>query len=163
MKRLWSPWRMSYIQDIHKELDCVFCLREDVSNDEENHIIYRGKFSYVILNRYPYTSGHLMVVPYKHKTSLDSFTDETRSELVELVSQCIQILREVYCAQGFNVGANIGSAAGAGIPKHFHFHVVPRWDGDTNFMSSIGETRVVPEALDDTYHRIKEAWNDLDM
>ena len=163
MKQLWSPWRMSYIQDMDKKQDCVFCLNLENSDSEENLVVYRGELVYIILNRYPYTSGHLMVVPYKHKADLDSLSPETRNEMMELVSYCIKILRENYSAQGFNLGANIGSAAGAGIPKHFHFHIVPRWGGDTNFMSSIGETRVVPEAIEESYSRIKEAWENLNQ
>jgi len=146
-----------------KKQNCVFCLDLDNSDSEENLVVYRGEHVYVILNRYPYTSGHLMVVPYKHKPDLDAFSSETRNEMMELVSDCIQILRVDYSAQGFNLGANIGSAAGAGIPKHFHFHIVPRWGGDTNFMSAIGETRVVPEALEDSYSRIKKAWEKLHL
>lgn len=158
MKQLWSPWRMSYIEDPNKKFTCVFCLEENNQDDEKNLVVYRGLNVYVILNRFPYTNGHLMVVPYQHQTSLDTFPQETLTEMIGLISRCIRVLREDYSAQGFNVGANIGSAAGAGIPDHFHFHVVPRWGGDTNFMTAIGETRVVPEALEDTYLRIKEAW-----
>lgn len=158
MNHLWSPWRMSYIQETEKENGCVFCQVQKSPDNFENLIVHRGTHTYVILNRYPYTSGHLMVVPLKHKPDLDNFSPETRAEMMELVTQCIHILRKDYHAQGFNLGANLGSAAGAGIPKHFHFHIVPRWNGDTNFMSAIGETRVVPEALEDTYQRVREAW-----
>ena len=158
MNHLWSPWRMSYIQELKNEQGCVFCHAFKEVDEIEDLVVYSGTSAYVILNRYPYTSGHLMVVPYKHEQDLDAFSPETRAEMMEMVSRCIQILRKDYAAQGFNVGANIGSAAGAGIPKHFHFHIVPRWGGDTNFMSAIGETRVVPEALEDTLKRVKQAW-----
>jgi ATP adenylyltransferase len=150
---------MSYIQDLKKENGCVFCQVLDSPDGLENLVVYRGERAYVILNRYPYTSGHLMVVPFKHKPDLDAYSPETRAEMMELVARCIQVLRGDYNAQGFNVGANIGSAAGAGIPSHFHFHIVPRWGGDTNFMSAIGETRVVPESLEDTYRRVRDAWD----
>lgn len=152
---------MSYINELKADKGCVFCNALDSVDGMSNLIIHRGVFAYVILNRYPYTSGHLMVVPLEHKSNLEDLSPQTRLEIIELVSNCLNILRVNYKAQGFNVGANIGSAAGAGIPKHFHFHVVPRWDGDTNFMSAVGETRVVPESLDDTYRRVRKAWDKL--
>lgn len=161
MNHLWSPWRMPYIQKQKTNDRCVFCLVQDSPDGVENLVVHRGKTAYIILNRYPYTSGHLMVVPIGHKSNLDELTPETRAEIMEFISRCIRILRVTYRAQGFNVGANIGSAAGAGIPKHFHFHIVPRWEGDTNFMSAIGETRVVPEDMMETYRRVKEAWNQI--
>ena len=161
MNHLWSPWRMSYINDLKTENVCVFCHVLQEADSLDNLIIHRGETAYVILNRYPYTSGHLMVVPFEHKPNLEDLNQHTRFEIVEMVTDCIHVLKVHYRAQGFNVGANIGSAAGAGIPKHFHFHIVPRWDGDTNFISAIGETRVVPEALGDTYQRICEAWENL--
>lgn len=161
MNHLWSPWRMSYINELKTENGCVFCHAQKAVDGVENLIIHRGDFAFVILNRYPYTSGHLMVVPSEHKSNLEDLSHQARIEIIELVAHCLNILKVHYKAQGFNVGANIGSAAGAGIPKHFHFHVVPRWDGDTNFMSAIGETRVVPEALMVTYRRVREAWDKL--
>ena len=161
MNHLWSPWRMSYINDLKTERTCVFCHVLDRSDGYENLIVHRGDRAYVILNRYPYTSGHVMVVPFEHKPNLEDLPSQTRTEIIELVTHCLHILKIHYRAQGFNVGANIGSAAGAGIPKHFHFHVVPRWDGDTNFLSAIGETRVVPEALEDSYSRLRTAWEEL--
>jgi len=161
MNHLWSPWRMSYIQDPKTNSGCVFCQAQDSPDGLNNLIVHRGSHAYVIMNRYPYTSGHLMVVPYKHKPELDDFSAETRAEMMELTARCIQILRGSYQAEGFNVGANIGSAAGAGIPKHFHFHIVPRWEGDTNFMSAIGDTRVVPEDLGETYHKVRKAWEQI--
>ena len=162
MNHLWSPWRMSYIQDHQTENGCVFCHAQSIEDGLENQIVHRGVNAYVILNRYPYTSGHLMVLPFEHQPNLDDLSLETRNEIMELVSTGMQVLREVYGAQGFNLGANLGVAAGAGIPKHFHFHIVPRWEGDTNFMTSIGETRVVPEALEKTYQRIVSAWKRID-
>ena len=158
MKHLWSPWRMSYILDHKNEDGCVFCSAPGLSDGEENLIVDRGKHVYVILNRYPYTSGHLMVVPFEHCASLDEFSSEVRAEMMEYISNCVQLLTTEYQAQGFNVGANLGGAAGAGIPQHLHFHIVPRWQGDTNFMSAVGETRVVPEALDKSFQRIYKAW-----
>jgi ATP adenylyltransferase len=161
MKHLWSPWRMSYILNNKNEDGCVFCQASEQTDSLENLIIHRGKFSYVILNRYPYTSGHLMVVPFGHCATLEGLDHETRTEMMDLISRCVEILTMEYQAQGFNVGANLGGAAGAGIPQHVHFHVVPRWQGDTNYMSAIGDTRVVPEALEESYQRIFSAWRKL--
>lgn len=161
MNHLWSPWRMSYILDNKNKEGCVFCLALDNTDGFENLIIHRGQLSYVILNRYPYTSGHLMVVPFEHCATLQDLASDIHAEMMDLVSRCVEVLTIAYQAQGFNVGANLGSAAGAGIPQHVHFHIVPRWDGDTNYMSAIGGIRVVPEALDETYQRITNAWENL--
>ena len=161
MNYLWSPWRMSYILDNKNDEGCVFCQVLEVADGRENLIIYRGQLTYVILNRYPYTSGHLMVVPMTHSDTLEGISAETRYEMMELISCCVKVLTNEYQANGFNIGANLGGVAGAGIPQHVHFHVVPRWQGDTNYMSTIGGTRVVPEALEDTYERISSAWKKL--
>ncbi|NQU29044.1 MAG: HIT domain-containing protein [Anaerolineae bacterium] len=158
MKYLWSPWRMKYIQAHKNEEGCVFCTIQKMPDNKENLIVVRGELSYVVMNRYPYTSGHILVIPYIHKPNLEVLNADTRAEMMELVTQSMRVLRSIYRPQGFNMGANIGEAAGAGIAPHVHLHVVPRWSGDTNFMSSLGETRVLPEALEETYQRIKEAW-----
>lgn len=158
MKYIWSPWRMSYIEKHKEESGCVFCIAQSIADGEQNLILFRGQRAFVILNRYPYTSGHLMVVPFQHEASLEGLDAETRAELLELANRITQMLGREYHAQGFNVGINIGEAAGAGITEHIHLHVVPRWTGDTNFMSSLGETRVLPETLEDTYQRMKKAW-----
>ena len=149
---------MSYIQKHKEEQGCVFCAALDMNDGPGNLILYRGQESFVILNRYPYTSGHLMVVPYKHDASLEGLEAGTRSELMELAARMMTLLGKEYNAQGFNMGINVGEAAGAGIIEHVHLHVVPRWTGDTNFMSSLGETRVLPETLEETYQRLKKAW-----
>ena len=161
MNHLWSPWRMSYILDHKNKEGCVFCHALEETDGCENLVVHRGQFSYVILNRYPYTSGHLMVVPFEHCAILEGLSPETRTEMMELISRCVQILTTAYQAQGFNLGANLGGAAGAGIPQHVHFHIVPRWQGDTNYMSAIGNTRVVPESLDETYQRVSSAWENF--
>ena len=157
MKHLWSPWRMSYIES-HKQDGCVFCQALEQEDGPENLIVTRGKTSFVILNRYPYTSGHIMVLPYVHAPTLDELKAETRAEMIELVSKGTQVLQSIYKPEGFNVGINIGEAAGAGIEEHIHMHIVPRWMGDTNFMSAVGETRMLPEDIKDTYNRVKAAW-----
>jgi ATP adenylyltransferase len=152
---------MSYILENKNEEGCVFCQVLEGADGCENLIVYRGGTVYVILNRYPYTSGHLMVVPMTHCDTLEGLPPETRDEMMDLISRCVQVLTSEYHADGFNVGANLGGAAGAGIPQHVHFHIVPRWQGDTNYMSSIGGTRVVPEALEETYQRVSQAWRKL--
>jgi ATP adenylyltransferase len=154
---------MAYIMMNDRNEECIFCNAFDQTDGPDNLIIYRGQKAYVILNRYPYTSGHLMVVPIDHYTSLEDSNQDTRLEMMELITQCIKVLRSIYQPEGFNLGANIGDAAGAGIPKHFHMHVVPRWIGDTNFMSTLGGTRVIPEALLITYRRLKNAWKALEF
>lgn len=146
---------MKYIEGHEKEDGCVFCNAQAKHDSAENLIAYRGERAYVILNRYPYTGGHLMVVPFEHKPNLEELDSATRAEMMELTSRCTTALKNIYNPQGFNVGANIGEAAGAGVKEHVHIHIVPRWKGDTNFMSSLGETRVLPEALEDTYQRVK--------
>jgi ATP adenylyltransferase len=158
MKYIWSPWRMTYIQK-HKEVEgCVFCKAQDQPDGLDNLILHRDQKAFVILNRYPYTSGHLMVVPFVHVSSLTELDADTRAEMMELTNQTMTLLAQEYSAQGFNIGVNIGEAAGAGITEHVHLHIVPRWTGDTNFMSTLGETRVLPETLEDTYQRLKAAW-----
>lgn len=149
---------MTYIQKHKEEQGCVFCAALGMTDGPENLILYRGEKSFVILNRYPYTSGHLMVVPYQHDASLEGLEAGARAELMELAARIMAMLGKEYNAQGFNMGVNIGEAAGAGITEHVHMHVVPRWTGDTNFMSSLGETRVLPETLEETYQRLKKVW-----
>lgn len=149
---------MKYIQGQDPPGGCVFCLAAAQEADVENLIIKRLKYAFVILNRYPYTSGHLMVVPYLHVSTIEDLDPETRREMIELVNQSMIVLRGVYQPEAFNLGANIGAAAGAGIAEHVHMHVVPRWNGDTNFMTSVGETRVLPEELGATYRRIHDQW-----
>jgi ATP adenylyltransferase len=148
---------MEYIQS-SKEEGCVFCSAQEMEDSAENLIAFRGERAYVILNRYPYTSGHLMVVPFDHKPNLEELDPETRAEMMELVTRCMTALRTIYHPEAFNMGANIGEAAGAGVKQHVHIHIVPRWAGDTNFMSTVGGTRVLPEALESTYQRVKNGF-----
>ena len=158
MKRLWSPWRMKFVQTQETNAICVFCRVQAQTIDNENLIVFRGQKAFVVLNRYPYTSGHLLVVANAHQPSVEDLDVETRSEMMELVTRSMRVIRKVYQPEAFNLGANIGEAAGAGIAGHVHLHVVPRWGGDTNFMSSLAETRVLPEELNETYRRIFAGW-----
>lgn len=157
MKRLWTPWRMEYIQS-SKQDGCVFCQVLEQEDGPDNMIVFRGKTAFVMLNAYPYTSGHIMVLPYIHVRNLTDLDPETRAEMIELTTKGTQVLEKVYQAEGFNVGINLGEAAGAGIKEHIHLHIVPRWAGDTNFMAAVGETRMLPEELHETYRRIKAEW-----
>jgi ATP adenylyltransferase len=150
---------MKYIENNEKEEGCVFCNAQAKKDSTANLIAFRGQLAFVILNLYPYTSGHLMVVPFEHVATLEELNPSTRAEMMELTSQCMAVLRKTYNPQAFNMGANIGEAAGAGVPGHVHIHVVPRWGGDTNFMSALGETRVLPESIEDTYKRVREGFS----
>ncbi len=159
---------MAYIENNTKVDGCIFCSIQEMEDSAENLIAYRDEraFAYrderafVILNRYPYTSGHLMVVPFEHKSNLETLDSETRAEMMELTARCMTVLRKIYNPPAFNMGANIGEAAGAGILEHVHIHIVPRWPGDTNFMSAVAETRVLPESLEVTYTRVKKAFEE---
>jgi ATP adenylyltransferase len=152
---------MQYIESPKNKTGCIFCQALVESDDLANLIVLRGQRAFVILNRYPYTTGHVMVVPVDHQASLEKLDSSTRAEIMELAAQFIRIFEKVYQPQGINVGINIGEAAGAGITDHVHMHIVPRWLGDTNFMSTLGNTRVLPETLEDTYLRLKKGWEEL--
>ena len=156
MKRLWSPWRMVYLTE-ERPRGCIFCIAAAEERDEENLIVWRGERAFIILNRYPYNAGHLMVVPYAHVASLEDLPAETLTELMLLVNRSLAALRRTMSPEAFNVGANLGHAAGAGIVDHVHVHIVPRWEGDTNFMPVLADVRVIPEFLADTYRKIRRA------
>ena len=156
---MWSPWRYEYITGGSgpngPDHSCVFCgILNNPASDEENFILLRAGFNFVILNIYPYATAHLMIVPYEHVADLDKAAKETTDEMMDLVKRCQTALAEVYAPQGFNIGMNLGKAAGAGVASHFHMHVLPRWIGDVNFITSIGETRTMPESLQTTYSRL---------
>jgi ATP adenylyltransferase len=157
MNVIWAPWRMEYIVS-GKEKGCIFCVRAAEKNDRENLLLYRGRNVFVMMNKYPYNNGHLMVVPYAHKSSLSGLDDETKLELMTTVTRGIECLG-IFRPEGFNVGINIGSIAGAGIEEHVHIHIVPRWGGDTNFMAVTGETRVIPEHILATYDKLYPVFN----
>jgi len=155
MKHIWAPWRMEYIQ-MEKPEGCILCEKPKQNDDAVNYILYRGDRNFVIMNSYPYNPGHLMVAPYHHTAKLEELTDEEISEHFLIVSLSIKLLRQVFNPVGFNLGMNLGKVAGAGIDEHIHTHIVPRWQGDTNFMPVLSNTRVVPEALAETYNRLKD-------
>ena len=154
MERIWAPWRIKYIQ-MEKPEGCILCEKPGEDKDVQNYILYRGEKNYIILNSYPYNPGHLMVTSYQHRAGPEELTEEERHEHFDIVSRCVTVLREVFNPGGFNIGANMGKVAGAGIDGHFHTHIVPRWQGDTNFMTVLSDVRVVPEALADTYQKLK--------
>jgi len=157
MEQMWAPWRIKYIQ-MEKPEGCILCEKPKENKDSQNYILFRGDKNFVILNSYPYNPGHLMVVPYRHVANLEELTSDERQEHFALVSQSIKVLRQVFDPGGFNIGMNMGKAAGAGIDDHFHTHIVPRWQGDTNFMPVLAEVKVLPEALADTYQKLKGKW-----
>ncbi|MEK6545701.1 MAG: HIT domain-containing protein [Nitrospinota bacterium] len=162
MKTLWAPWRMSYFQTPQKN-SCIFCDKPKESADKENYILYRGKSSFVIMNIYPYNNAHLMVSPYKHIPSLSKLQREDLIDLTLLTQTSLQILENAFRAEGFNVGINIGKAAGAGFTEHVHIHIVPRWNGDTNFMPVLSETKVMPEHLNSTYEKLIPYFRDVQL
>jgi ATP adenylyltransferase len=156
VRQVWAPWRMAYIQRSERKVGCVLCAKQ-ASDDAANYVLYRGERAYIILNLYPYNNGHLMVVPYEHMASLEDLDAPTLTELMLLTKRSLAALREAMAPDGFNVGVNLGRAAGAGIHDHVHVHIVPRWEGDTNFMPVLGETRVIPQMLGDTYTQLLSA------
>ena len=160
MDHLWSPWRFRYVTRAEgaTEEGCVFCRISSESRDRENYVLLRGGRNFILLNLYPYTSGHLMVAPYEHVATLEETPEETLDEMMRMARLAERRVREVYRPQGLNLGMNIGECAGAGIAGHLHLHLLPRWYGDSNFMTTVGETRVLPEELDVTYQRLLEAF-----
>jgi ATP adenylyltransferase len=155
---LWSPWRLKYLTALDKGQGCIFCAMAAADRDEETLIVFRGHHNFVVLNRFPYNSGHLMVVPYVHVPELSGIDDTAASELMALTRASERHLRQVYRPDGINLGMNIGESAGAGIAGHIHMHVLPRWAGDANFMTTIGQTRVLPEELAVTWSRLTQAF-----
>jgi ATP adenylyltransferase len=158
--RIWAPWRGEYVKDASKdkESECVFCAALNAGDDEANLIVRRGERSFVILNKYPYTNGHLMVAPYEHIGELQALDEQTMAEIMSLAQRGIAALEASYSPHGYNVGFNQGRVAGAGVEYHIHMHVVPRWGGDTNFMPVLGDTRVMNETLQDSYETLKGAF-----
>lgn len=160
MDYLWTPWRYQYVTGSGKSTECVFCSAALSTNDGESLIVHRAKHNFVILNRFPYTNGHVMVVPFEHASTLEGLPDETLAEMMRLARDTEKHLRALYRPDGLNVGLNIGRSAGAGIADHLHMHVLPRWFGDTNFMTVTAESRVLPEELPVTWERLRYAFKD---
>lgn len=156
-KPLWAPWRLEYIQSADEQPGCVFCLAQE-GDDEQGLVVRRGAKAFALLNRFPYSSGHLMVAPYRHVGEYGELTDDEVLELHRLAAEGIAALRETYAPHGHNLGWNLGRVAGAGIVDHVHTHVVPRWEGDTNFMPVLADVKVMPEHLSETRRRLANAW-----
>jgi len=157
MKTIWAPWRMDYILS-DKSGGCIFCELPKQDKDRDNLILYRSSHNFVIMNRYPYNNGHLMVVPYLHTSSLDGLADDVLLDFMKVTQHSINSLRKAFMPEGFNVGINIGRIAGAGMEEHMHLHMVPRWAGDSSFMTVIGEVRVIPEHIMETYDKLFAAF-----
>jgi ATP adenylyltransferase len=155
---LWAPWRLAYIEapEGGEGTGDIFLDLPAQDRDEENLILHRGERAFVMLNAYPYTNGHLMVAPYRQVNEIERMTDEELLEINQLLARCVRWLKACYRPDGFNIGVNLGSAAGAGIPQHIHWHIVPRWGGDTNFMTTVGEVRVMPQSLEESFRRLAE-------
>jgi ATP adenylyltransferase len=163
MEYLWAPWRMEYINKAieNKDEGCILCLTPDESADSDRMVLYRGKYNFVIMNAFPYNSGHLMVAPFEHAAMISQLSEQARHEHIDIVSRCLDILAKAIKPAGFNVGLNLGRVAGAGVEKHMHCHVVPRWGGDTNFMPVISNTKVVNETLEATFCLLKPYFDSL--
>ncbi len=160
MERIWSPWRHAYVTKSEADPGCVFCIARTIG-DGQQLIVHEGQLAYVILNKYPYNGGHLMVVPHRHVAQLALLEDAELSEMAKLTQLSERVLTEAYAPQGINVGMNLGRPAGAGIVDHLHIHLVPRWNGDTNFMTVVGEVRVLPEELPKTAERLRPLFRKL--
>jgi ATP adenylyltransferase len=157
VKQLWAPWRLEYIQSADEQEGCVFCRARD-GDDEESLVVHRGKRAFVVLNKYPYASGHLMVAPHRHEREFGDLEDEEALEMHQLAASGLAALAQTMRPQGFNIGWNLGRIAGAGVVDHVHMHVVPRWAGDTNFMPVLADVKVLPEALEQSRRKLAEAW-----
>lgn len=159
MKTMWAPWRMEYILN-DKEKGCIFC---KALSEQENLTLYKGKVTMVVMNKFPYINGHLLVAPIKHLSTLDRLSKGEMGDLLETVEQSVGILKKVMNPDGFNVGLNLGKVAGAGVEEHLHFHIVPRWFGDTNALTVFADVRVIPEHLLDTYNNLKPYFDNIDL
>ena len=158
--RIWAPWRLTYVKDAAKDIEeeCIFCAKPAEDDDEANLIVHRGERCFVILNKFPYTNGHLMVAPYDHVAALQELDAETVAEMMSFAQRGMNALEAGYSPHGYNVGFNQGRVAGAGVEHHIHMHVVPRWGGDTNFMPVIGDTKVMPQSIEQSYEALRGAF-----
>jgi ATP adenylyltransferase len=161
-QRIWAPWRLAYVKDADKDSgeECIFCAKPAAEDDQSNLIVHRGDRSFVILNLFPYTNGHLMIAPYDHAASIADLDAETVAEMMALAQRAVRVLDDKYGPQGYNVGFNQGRVAGAGVEHHIHMHVVPRWGGDTNFMPVLADTRVMPQTPDQSYEMLRGTFDD---
>jgi ATP adenylyltransferase len=158
MRVLWAPWRMGYILSNQKDQDCIFCPGKNRNLDEERLILHVGKRTLVMMNRFPYNNGHLLVAPIRHVSGLDQLDEDGTLDLLLTVRRSIEVLKETMSPEGFNVGLNLGHVAGAGVEEHMHFHIVPRWKGDTNYMTVLDDVRVIPEHIQETYRKLRPAF-----
>ena len=158
MRVLWAPWRMGYILSNQKDQHCIFCPGKNRNLDEERLILHVGKRTLVMMNRFPYNNGHLLVAPIRHVSGLDQLDEEGTLDLLLTVRRSIEVLKEAMSPEGFNVGLNLGHVAGAGVEEHMHFHIVPRWKGDTNYMTVLDDVRVIPEHIQETYRKLRPAF-----
>ena len=161
MRRIWAPWRMQYIRNPDKNKSCILCDKPGEKKDKANYILYRGKYNYIILNAFPYTPGHLMVAPYRHLDNINDLAMKEAAEHVRLVQLGVRLLEKEAHPDGFNLGMNLGKVAGAGLDKHIHTHIVPRWNGDHNFMTVLADVRVLGEGLDVTYQKLMKCLPEL--
>lgn len=170
MDRIWAPWRVQYILGVKPEKDaknetpesCIFCQALSHGNDEEKLILHRGKTNFIMMNLYPYTSGHLMIVPIRHLNRLEDMTDEEMLEAMTLSRKMLKVFRKVMNPEGFNLGWNLGRVAGAGVVEHVHLHIVPRWNGDANFMPVLGDVKVISEHIESSYKKLREGFASIE-
>lgn len=160
MKQLWAPWRMAYIEEPNDE-ECIFCVKKIQGEDRQRLILKRGADSFIMMNKYPYSNGHLLIAPYRHTANMNALNDSEKLEIFQLVVDCQQVLKDVFGPEGFNIGMNLGKVAGAGVAEHLHFHVVPRWNGDTNFMPVFSDVRVIPQHLEATFQKLRDGFSTL--
>lgn len=166
MKKLWSPWRSKYIDSFSESKDdeCVFCNAQNVSIDDDNNLVlFKGKYNFIMMNLYPYNNGHLMIIPYRHISDYENLSSDEMNEIMKLNKYIILAMKKVMNPHGFNFGANLGQAAGAGIHTHLHFHLVPRWNGDTNFMPVLGEVKVISQDLLETKKKLLTALKEVGL
>ena len=162
MDRLWTPWRMRYIlNSVKKQTGCILCEEAKKNDDRKNYILYRGRHSFVIMNLYPYNNGHLLIVPNTHESDIDKLPTDELADLMKVTQVSVNILKQAMKPEGFNIGINIGKSAGAGIPEHLHIQIVPRWSGDTSYLTVFDETRVMPQLLEGTYAQLRPYFEKL--
>jgi ATP adenylyltransferase len=160
MKRIFAPWRYKYVSDPNSD-GCIFCNAQSSKDDRKSGVLFRGKFAFVIMNKYPYNNGHIMIAPYNHTGDFEELSEEEMLEMSTLIQKWQKVIKKAMKPEGFNIGMNLGRIAGAGFEKHLHYHLVPRWSGDTNFMPIIGETKVVPMSVDDAYDLLLKVYKEI--